>query len=80
VTLLVEDNGPGFPPEVLPRLFDAFFTTKGPEKGTGLGLTISRELVERFGGTLRAENRPEGGARMRLELPVHPSPVPPGRT
>jgi signal transduction histidine kinase len=79
VTLLVEDNGPGFPPELLPRLFEAFVTTKGPEKGTGLGLTISRELVEHFGGTLRAENRPEGGARLRLELPVHkPTPVPRG--
>ncbi len=74
VTLLVEDNGPGFPPEVLPRLFESFFTTKGPEKGTGLGLTISRELVERFGGTLKAENRPEGGARLRLELPLTPAP------
>jgi signal transduction histidine kinase len=72
VVLRVEDNGPGIPPEVLPRLFDPFFTTKGPEKGTGLGLTISRELMERFGGTLRAENRPEGGARMLLELPLHP--------
>jgi signal transduction histidine kinase len=71
VVLLVEDNGPGFPPAVLSRLFEAFFTTKGPEKGTGLGLSISRELVERFGGTLRAENRPEGGARLRIELPVH---------
>jgi signal transduction histidine kinase len=71
VVLRVEDNGPGFPPEVLSRLFEAFFTTKGPEKGTGLGLSISRELVERFGGTLHAENRPEGGARLRIELPVH---------
>ncbi|HYH95056.1 sensor histidine kinase [Hyalangium sp.] len=71
VVVLVEDNGPGFPPEVLPRLFEAFFTTKGPERGTGLGLSISRELVERFGGTLHAENRPEGGARLRVELPMH---------
>jgi signal transduction histidine kinase len=71
VVLLVEDNGPGFPSEVLPRLFEAFFTTKGPEKGTGLGLSISRELVERFGGTLHAENRPEGGARLRIALPIH---------
>jgi signal transduction histidine kinase len=69
VLLLVEDNGPGFPPQVLPRLFEAFFTTKNPEKGTGLGLALSRELVEQFGGTLVAENRPEGGARLRLELP-----------
>jgi signal transduction histidine kinase len=71
VTLLVEDNGPGFPPEVLPRLFEAFFTTKAPEKGTGLGLALSREFVEQFGGTLSAENRPEGGARLRVTLPAH---------
>jgi signal transduction histidine kinase len=71
VVLGVDDNGPGFPPEVLPRLFETFFTTKGPEMGTGLGLSISRELVERFGGTLVAENRPEGGARLRLELPIY---------
>jgi signal transduction histidine kinase len=75
VVLRVEDNGPGIAPEVLPRLFEPFFTTKGPEKGTGLGLTISRELVERFGGTLRAENRPEGGARMLLEFPLHTKPA-----
>jgi signal transduction histidine kinase len=79
VVLLVEDNGPGFPPEVLPRLFEAFFTTKGPEKGTGLGLSISRELVERFGGTLHAENRPEGGARLRISLPIHVPKPPEGR-
>jgi signal transduction histidine kinase len=68
--LLVEDNGPGFPPGVQPRLFEAFFTTKDPDKGTGLGLSLSREMVERYGGTLTAENRPEGGARLRLELPL----------
>jgi Histidine kinase-, DNA gyrase B-, and HSP90-like ATPase len=62
---------PRLPPEVLPHLFEAFFTTKDPEKGTGLGLSISRELLERFGGTLHAENRPEGGARLRIELPMH---------
>ncbi|MCY1082896.1 sensor histidine kinase [Archangium lansingense] len=70
VVLRVEDNGPGFPPHVLSRLFETFFTTKGPEKGTGLGLALSREMVEQFGGTLRAENREEGGARLRLEFPV----------
>ncbi|WP_375772453.1 ATP-binding protein [Archangium gephyra] len=70
VVLLVEDNGPGFAPHVLPRLFEAFFTTKNPDKGTGLGLTLSRELVEQFGGTLSASNRPEGGARLRIELPL----------
>lgn len=76
VVVLVEDNGPGFPLEVLPRLFEAFFTTKGPEEGTGLGLALSREMMEQFGGRLLAENRPEGGACLRLELPVYT----PGRT
>jgi signal transduction histidine kinase len=80
VVLLIEDNGPGFPPEVLPRLFEAFFTTKNPEKGTGLGLSISRELLQRFGGTLHAENRPEGGARLRVELPLHVPQSPGGRS
>ncbi|HYO70126.1 MAG TPA: ATP-binding protein, partial [Archangium sp.] len=70
VILRVEDNGPGFPPHVLARLFETFFTTKSPEKGTGLGLALSRELVEQCGGKLVAENREEGGARLRLEFPV----------
>jgi C4-dicarboxylate-specific signal transduction histidine kinase len=71
VVLLVEDNGPGIPPEVLPRLFETFLTTKGPEKGTGLGLVISRELLAHCGATLTAENRKEGGARLRIEWPAH---------
>ncbi|PTL81045.1 two-component sensor histidine kinase [Vitiosangium sp. GDMCC 1.1324] len=70
VVLRVEDNGPGFPPHVLPHLFETFFTTKDPEKGTGLGLALSRETVEQFGGSLVAENREEGGARLILEFPV----------
>jgi signal transduction histidine kinase len=69
VELTVEDDGPGFPPEVLSRLFETFFTTKGPEKGTGLGLVISRELLAQFGATLSAENRAEGGARLRIVFP-----------
>jgi len=70
VRLLVEDNGPGIRDEHLSKLFTTFFTTKAPEKGTGLGLALSREYVESFGGTLRAENRPEGGARFIVELPA----------
>lgn len=75
VVLRVEDNGPGFPPQVLAHLFEAFFTTKDPERGTGLGLALSRELVEQFGGSLVAENRAEGGARLRLELPASGRPA-----
>ncbi len=68
VCLVLEDNGPGFAPEHLPRLFTPFFTTKAQGQGTGLGLALSREYVEGFGGSLRAENRPEGGARFTVEL------------
>jgi two-component system sensor histidine kinase PhcS len=68
VCLVLEDNGPGFAPEHLSRLFTPFFTTKAQGKGTGLGLALSREYVEGFGGSLRAENRPEGGARFTVEL------------
>ncbi|WP_257462830.1 sensor histidine kinase [Archangium lipolyticum] len=69
VRLVVEDNGPGMKPEHLSKLFTPFFTTKAQGKGTGLGLTLSRQYVESFGGQLRAENRPEGGARFIVELP-----------
>ncbi|MCY1073652.1 sensor histidine kinase [Archangium lansingense] len=70
VRVMVEDNGPGIAEEHLPKLFMTFFTTKAPGKGTGLGLALSRQYVESFGGTLRAENRPEGGARFIVELLV----------
>ncbi|PTL79916.1 sensor histidine kinase [Vitiosangium sp. GDMCC 1.1324] len=75
VQLEVEDNGPGIPPDVLPKLFEPFFTTKPPGKGTGLGLALCREYVSRAGGTLHAENRPEGGARFVLVLPAVPKPA-----
>jgi C4-dicarboxylate-specific signal transduction histidine kinase len=69
VRVMVEDNGPGVLAEHLPRLFTTFFTTKAPGKGTGLGLALSRQYVESFGGTLGVENRPEGGARFTVDLP-----------
>ncbi|RVU15102.1 sensor histidine kinase [Methylobacterium oryzihabitans] len=66
VALEVADNGPGIPEEERARVFDAFFTTK-PE-GLGLGLAISRGIVEESGGTLTVGVAPEGGALMRVEL------------
>ena len=69
VMLFVEDDGPGIPKHVLPRLFEPFFTTKPAGKGTGLGLSISYDIVHRMGGEMTAENRPEGGARFKIGFP-----------
>jgi signal transduction histidine kinase len=63
IQLIIEDDGPGVAEELLPRIFDPFFTTKDVGQGTGLGLSICASIMEGFGGDLRAENRPEGGAR-----------------
>ena len=66
--ILVDDQGPGIPDSVLPRLFEPFFTTRAAGLGTGLGLAVSQHLAQRLGGALRAENRPDGGARFILAL------------
>ena len=73
ITLLFDDNGPGIAPDAIGHLFEPFFTTKPVGQGTGLGLSISYGIVERHGGELTAENRPEGGARFVLRLPGAPS-------
>ena len=64
----VEDSGPGIAPEMLPRLFTPFASSK--ETGLGLGLVVSRRIVEDHGGRLWASNRPEGGARFTFRLPA----------
>ena len=65
----VLDRGPGIAPDVLERIFEPFFTTKAAGEGTGLGLSISHGIVRAHGGEIRAQNRPEGGARFWFELP-----------
>ena len=70
VLLTIEDDGPGIPIPILPRLFEPFFTTKPTGKGTGLGLSISYDIIKHMGGQITAENRPEGGARFRIDLPA----------
>ena len=68
--LTVEDDGPGIPENVLPHIFDPFFTTKDVRTGTGVGLATVREIVGNHAGSVVAEDRPEGGARFRVELPA----------
>ncbi len=66
--ICVLDNGPGFRKEILGRLFDPYVT--GKPRGTGLGLAIVKRIVEEHGGRIEAENRPEGGAKILVLLPV----------
>jgi len=68
LTLGVTDTGSGIAAAVLPRLFEPYVTTKA--KGLGLGLAIARRIAEAHGGRIEAENRPEGGCRFRVTLPL----------
>lgn len=90
LTLRFQDDGPGFDHAIL--AFEPFYTTKPPGVGTGLGLALVHQFMEEFGGSARAENRPEGGALLTLRLrktrapeasggtgPLPPPPTPRGR-
>jgi PAS domain S-box-containing protein len=70
VCLEISDSGPGISADVAERIFEPFFTTKRAGEGTGLGLSLSRSIVEGHGGTIRVVNVAGGGAIFRVELPV----------
>jgi two-component system sensor histidine kinase KdpD len=80
----VLDHGEGIAPGAEERIFESFATsrTQGPSQGIGLGLAICKGFVEAHGGTIRAENRPGGGAVFRLAVPIgdSPPPMPSGET
>jgi signal transduction histidine kinase len=67
--ITVSDDGPGIPPDALPRVFDRFFTTRRPEGGTGLGLALVRAVAEAHEGDVSVGSPPGGGAVFRLWLP-----------
>ena len=66
IELCVEDNGPGFEPDVLENIFEPYVSTK--PKGSGLGLAIVKKIVEEHGGTISAESGQAGGALVRIRL------------
>jgi signal transduction histidine kinase len=70
--LSVRDNGPGIPPQILPKIFEPYFTTKGPRQGTGLGLNIVQRLVKEGGGVLHVQTRVGKGTTFTIYLPAAP--------
>jgi two-component system, sensor histidine kinase AauS len=71
--ITVADSGPGIPEELIPRIFDPFFSTKDVGRGTGLGLSISHGIVSEHGGTLGYARGKNGGASFILDLPTKPA-------
>ena len=69
VKLWVRDNGPGIPPEILPKIFHPYFTTKGPRSGTGLGLNIVQRLVKEASGALHVHTQVGDGTVFTIYLP-----------
>ena len=70
IAIVVRDDGPGIAPEVLPRVFDPFVTTKQRVHGVGLGLYVAESAIRAAGGTISACNRQEGGAMFTIALPL----------
>ena len=65
-----QDDGPGIAPEILPNIFDPFYTTKRPGRGTGLGLSICKAVLKEYEGNIEAASAPGGGAVFTVMLPI----------
>ena len=75
IEVAIRDCGPGLTPDTRSKVFEPFFTTKPSGEGTGLGLAISYEIAHEHSGSIRADNRPEGGAEFIVTLPRHIKPA-----
>lgn len=75
VSIRVEDDGDGIPEHLQTRIYESFFTTKPPGRGTGLGLPVVRGLVIEAGGTLEFESEPANGTTFRVSLPLSDAPT-----
>jgi two-component system NtrC family sensor kinase len=72
VVTTIVDSGPGIPKQHLSKIFDPFFTTKGQGEGSGLGLTVARRIIKKFGGDIRIESQEGSGTSCIVTLPVIP--------
>jgi signal transduction histidine kinase len=70
VTATIADSGPGISKQHISKVFDPFFTTKGQGEGSGLGLTVARRLIRKFGGDVRIESHEGRGTTCIVTLPV----------
>jgi signal transduction histidine kinase len=80
LSLSVQDNGPGIPPEIMPKIFEPYFTTQPKSQGTGLGLCIVSRLLKEARGCLHAHSKPGQGTIFTVYLPAHPTGQPPDFT
>jgi PAS domain S-box-containing protein len=70
ILIEIADNGPGIPPEIMGRIFEPFYTTKPQGIGTGIGLSVCRNVLSAHGGDITVAARPKGGTRFSVALPV----------
>jgi signal transduction histidine kinase len=70
VEIKIVDNGPGIPESIRDKIFQPFFTTRPTGQGTGLGLSLSYDIVKAHGGVIHFENKQEGGTEFVVSLPV----------
>ena len=71
VFISVKDNGPGMAPKVLDKIFQPFFTTKPTGQGTGLGLSLSYDIIKAHGGEIKVETKEGEGAEFIMTLPLN---------
>ena len=69
VLITVEDNGSGIPEEICQRIFDVFFSTKGSQ-GTGLGLAVTKKIIEEHGGSIEVQSKEDQGTKFSIQLPI----------
>jgi len=70
IKITITDRGPGIPDEMRPKIFDPYFTTKQGKSGTGLGLYITKKVVEDHSGSIKVESTPQVGTSFTIRLPL----------